>query len=316
MELTVGSLFAGIGGIDLGFQQAGFRISWAIEYDSKCCSSYKHNFNTVDLIESDIRKIDPKNLPPVDVLTAGFPCQPFSVAGKQQGFSDERSNLFFEIMRFIDILSPEIIFLENVPNLTEHDNGKTFNIIYSELLSRDYYIRYKKIIASEYGNVPQIRNRIYIIAFKDIHKCEKYFYPNRIELTTNIFNILKPHKKKHPVYYYNENEPYFKKISKIVCDKNSIYRVYHNSIKKTQNNMCPTLTASMGIQKDQVPLVIDDFGIRKLTIRECLDFQGFPQSFRFPNTITLNDAYKQIGNSVCVPVIKRIAVNISELYKE
>ena len=102
-------------------------------------------------------------------------------------------------------------------------------------------------------------------------------------------------------------------MREIVTDQSSIYRVYHESIKITQNHMCPTLTASMGTQRDQVPLVIDNYGIRKLTLRECLDFQGFPKDFYFPNTITIEDAYKQCGNTVCVPIIKKIAERINEM---
>lgn len=290
MELNVGSLFAGIGGIDLGFKQAGFDISWAIENNKGCCKTYKSNFPSVDLIESDIREVEPQKLSQIDILTAGFPCQPFSIAGKQLGFKDKHGNLFYEIMRFTDVLKPEIIFFENVPNLIEHDNGKTFNIIHNELVKREYYIRYKVMRASEFGGVPQIRDRIYLLAFRDIDFCEKYHFPKPIKLETNIFSVLKQNERKHSIYYYTDESPDYKKYSRIVRKKDCIYRVYHESIKQTQNNMCPTLTASMGLRKNQVPLVRDDFGIRKLTIRECLDFQGFPQEFSFPHTISLNDA--------------------------
>ena len=124
---------------------------------------------------------------------------------------------------------------------------------------------------------------------------------------------MQRNQKKHDIYYYSEDNLFYKKASKIVIKRDSIYRVYHDSIKITQNRMCPTLTASMGITKNQVPLIVDDYGLRKLTLRECLDFQGFPKEFYFPNTITIDDAYKQIGNSVCVPVIKRIATQIRKI---
>lgn len=311
--MTVASLFAGIGGIELGFAQAGFQILWAIEKDHKCCLTYRHNHKEIPLIEADICNVDPHSLSTVDVIAAGFPCQPFSIAGRQRGFCDNRGNLFYEVIRFVQAIQPRVIFLENVQNLQEHDNGRTFITIHNALVENGYCIRYRVMRASEYGNVPQIRDRIYIVAFKDIADCDVFKFPDTIPLTVSIDNIINRHEEKNRVYYYQKNDPFFAKVREIVTDQSSIYRVYHESIKITQNHMCPTLTASMGTQRDQAPLVIDNYGIRKLTLRECLDFQGFPKDFYFPNTITIEDAYKQCGNTVCVPVVKRVAERIIKI---
>lgn len=311
--MTVGSLFAGIGGIESAFAQAGFCISWAIENDDACCKTYRYNYPDVKLIESDIRNVDEKSLSQVDIITAGFPCQPFSIAGKQRGFSDPRGNLFYEVGRFVAHHRPRFLFLENVPNLMEHDEGKTFLVIHNVLSELDYSIRYRVLRASEYGGIPQIRDRIYIIAFRDQCDCDSFSFPDKLELTKSIEEILNRSERKHDIYYYKNDDPFYRIASRIVTRKDSIYRVYHDSIKVTQNHMCPTLTASMGISANQVPLVIDDFGIRKLSVKECLAFQGFPDSFHFPKTIMLEDAYKQIGNSVCVPVVRRIAEQIKIL---
>lgn len=313
MELNVGSLFSGIGGIDIAFQQAEFNIKWAIEKDSACCRTYRHNFRDVNLLETDIRGINPSKLERVDGLIAGFPCQAFSIGGFQRGFEDKRGNLFFEIQKFIEYNEPRFVFLENVPNLIEHDNGKTFNHIHNVLSELNYTIRYKVMRASEYGGVPQIRDRIYIVAFHNDEECEGFVFPEKVELTTSIEEVLQRNIKKHDVYYYDKGDPFYSKANNIVNRKDSIYRVYHESIKCTRNQMCPTLTASMGTRANQVHLVRDNYGIRKLTINECLRFQGFPVNFKFPNSITLNDAYKQIGNSVCVPVVKLIAKNIKKV---
>lgn len=313
MELTVGSLFSGIGGIDMAFQQSGYKVAWAIEKDAACCRTYRYNFKNVDLIETDIRSVDPSALSRVDIITAGFPCQPFSIAGKQRGFDDERGHLFYEVGRFIKAYRPRFLFLENVPNLMEHNEGKTFLVVHDVLSDLDYSIRYRVLRASEYGGVPQIRDRIYIVAFRDQEDCDRFEFPKKMELNFSIENILLRSQRKHDIYYYTPDNEFCKQASQIVKRHDSIYRVYHDSIKITQNQMCPTLTASMGIMRNQVPLVVDDFGIRKLTLRECLDFQGFPQYFYFPNTITIDDAYKQIGNSVCVPVVGRIAERIYEV---
>lgn len=313
MELNVGSLFSGIGGIDIAFQQAGFNIKWAIEKDPACCRTYQHNFSDIHLTEKDIRYVEPSQLDRVDVLIAGFPCQAFSVGGLQRGFDDCRGNLFFEIKKFIEYNQPRFVFLENVSNLIEHDSGRTFNHIHNVLSELNYTIRYRVLRASEYGGIPQIRDRIYIVAFREDSDCEKFSFPDKIELAMSIEDILQRNIRKHDVYYYDIEDPFYLIANNIVHRKDSIYRVYHENIKCTQNQMCPTLTASMGTRPNQVHLVRDDFGVRKLTINECLRFQGFPDKFRFPNTITLNDAYKQIGNSVCVPVVAKVARNIFEL---
>lgn len=310
MEKTVGSLFSGIGGIDLAFQQTGYSISWAIENDAACCKTYRHNFHNCNLVEADIRDIDPEKLVKVEVLAAGFPCQSFSVAGKQRGFNDHRGNLFFEIVRFAKALNPAVIFLENVSNLVDHDSGKTFNTIHNKLVELGYFIRYRVLRASEYGNTPQIRDRIYIIAFKDINKCEKFNFPDPVLLTKNANHYIDRHERKPGVYYLNKTDASYSVAQGIITRHDCVYRVYHESIKPIRNQMCPTLTASMGNRNNQCPLVRDDYGIRKLTLRECLDFQGFPKEYYFPNTISINDAYKQIGNSVCVLVVRQIASQI------
>lgn len=311
--MTVGSLFAGIGGIDLGFRQAGFNVSWAIEKDDACCSTYSYNYPETYLIHDDIRNVRVSALNKVDVLAAGFPCQPFSVAGKQKGFNDKRGNLFFEVVRFTAALLPEYVFLENVPNLIEHDGGKTFLTIYNAFAELGYTIKYRVMRTSEYGNLPQIRDRIYIVAFKNQIDCDRFRFPDKIKLTVSSNMIIKRNKRKNDVYYCTD-DIFGRKAAQVVKDKNSIYRVYHDSIKPIRNKMCPTLTASMGISDNQVPLIIDNYGVRKLTVRECLDFQGLPKTFGYPDGTSLKEAYKQIGNSVSVPVVKRIATKIKKQY--
>ena len=310
MELTVGSLFSGIGGIDIAFQQAGFKVKWAIEKDVACCQTYRHNFRDVTLIEQDIRSVNPNDLERVDVITAGFPCQPFSIAGKQRGFDDERGHLFYEVGKFISAYKPRFVFLENVPNLMEHNEGKTFLVVHDVLADLNYSIRYRVLRASEYGGVPQIRDRIYIVAFRDQEDCDRFEFPDKIDLQISIEDVLLRSQHKHEIYYYTPDDDFYKKASRIVTRHDSIYRVYHDSIKVTQNKMCPTLTASMGISRNQVPLIVDDYGIRKLTLQECLDFQGFFREYYFPKGLTLDNAYKQIGNSVCIPVVRKIAEQI------
>ena len=304
----VGSLFSGIGGIDLGFQQANFEITWANEIDDAACKTYRYNFPKTHLIEGDVRDIDPCILPDVDILVAGFPCQPFSIMGYRRGFKDPRGNLFFEISRFIDIKRPRVVFLENVQNLMEHDNGKTFLVIYNTLAQFGYSVKYKVINATDV-NIPQNRARIFIIAFLNIDDCDRFAFPESAPLESTIDDIIDRSVKHNEIYYYGSESRYFKTLNAKIVDKTGIYRIDDSGIATRKWEICPTLKANMGTYHDRVPIIRDDYGIRKLTPMECLAFQGFPKDFTFKG-ISLESAYKQCGNTVCVPAIKRIAENL------
>ena len=310
-RLKVGSLFSGIGGIDLGFEQAGFEITWAIEKDAAACKTYRHNFTNVSLIEEDVRNVNPALLADVDVLTAGFPCQPFSVMGYQRGFQDPRGNLFFEIARFVDVKKPRVVLLENVQNLMEHDNGKTFLVIYNTLAQLGYSVKYRVINATDV-NIPQNRARIFIIAFRDIEDCDRFSFPEPIPLEDTIDTVLNRSIKHDDVYYYSTDNPYYQRLDKRIADKTGIYRIDDSGVATRKWDICPTLKANMGTYHDRVPIIRDDFGIRKLTPAECLALQGFPATFTFKG-ISLANAYKQCGNTVCVPVVKRIADAIYQI---
>lgn len=156
--MRVISLFAGIGGICLGFKQAGFDIVWANERDAAACKTYRYNFGDSYLVEGDIRKVSAESLPDFDVLTAGFPCQSFSRAGFQKGFRDPRGNLFFEIIRIVNEKQPRIIFLENVENIIEHNNQKTFLTIFNHLSECGYIVKYRILQPYDYAGIPQRRN--------------------------------------------------------------------------------------------------------------------------------------------------------------
>ena len=308
--MKIGSLFAGIGGIDLGFIQAGFEVAWANEIDQDACKTYRYNFPNTKLIEGDIRNLDAKALEKVDVLTAGFPCQSFSVCGNQKGFKDARGNLFFEIMRIADELQPPIIFLENVANLTEHDNGKTFNVIHNELASRDYFIRYLIADACDYG-IPQHRTRTYIVAFKSKEACDKFKFPEKRKLEKRIFDIIDRTQKADDKYYLSADSPEYKKLNAAMKDSEQIYRFSDYGIQSSKDGISFTLKANMGTWKNRVPYIRDNFGIRTITPIECLATQSFPTFFRISN-INEPCAYKQIGNTVCVSLIKKIALCIKK----
>ena len=221
--MRVCSLFCGIGGIDLAFELAGHEIVWANDNDKFACMTYRHNFPNVDLVEADIRSVDKSSIPDCDIVTAGFPCQPFSVCGKQKGFNDERGNLFFEVGKVIDAKQPQIVFLENVANLTEHDNGKTFNVIHNELAGRSYYIRYIIADACDYS-IPQHRTRTYIVAFKDKAACDSFRFPEKVPLEKRITNIIDTSVKVEDRYYYSPEEPKYARLQKAITDIKQLYR--------------------------------------------------------------------------------------------
>lgn len=309
---TVVSMFAGIGGICLGFKQAGFEIVWANEKDAAACRTYRYNFGSEYLIEGDIRKVDMRQLPKADVLAAGFPCQSFSVAGLKKGFNDTRGQLFFEVIRAIEAIHPPVVFLENVENLMEHDNGRTFQVIYTSLVELGYIIRYQPMATHEYANIPQTRRRIYIVAFRDYETCQKFSFPEPVQLATTALNFLDLKEEQHEIYYYRSDTQFDNYIRNTAVDTDGLYRVFDSKIKKYTQGKCPTLTASMNSPRNAAVLR-DAWGVRRITLREALRFQGFPAGFYFPNTIKLQDAYKQIGNSVSVPVIQKIACEIQKV---
>lgn len=313
--MKVCSLFSGIGGIDLGFQQAGFDIVWANEFDKDAAATYRYNLGDKQLVEKDIRKVGATEIPDFDVLVAGFPCQPFSIMGFRKGFNDPRGNLFFEIARIAEAKRPKVIFLENVANLLEHDDGKSFLTVYNALAPKGYAFRYKVMDAIEYSNIPQYRTRIFIVAFQNEDACEKFVFPEKIKLKTKLNDYIIRDKKHDESYYYNSTSFYYRDLKRIVTDKNALYKIYDSGVSKKAHYLCPTLTANMGTYPDRVPIVLDEFGIRKITPYECLALQGFPKGYRFPK-IPMPSAYKQCGNSVVVPLIKRIAEQINILLTE
>ena len=308
------SLFAGIGGICMGFKQAGFQIAWANEKDSAACRTYRYNFGNDYLVEGDIRKIDKSSIPSADILIAGFPCQSFSVGGKAKGFSDPRGQLFFEVINVASSLKPPVIFLENVENLMDHDEGHTFQVIYTSLVELGYIVRYCPMATHEYAGIPQTRRRIYIVAFLDYNQNAAFHFPEPTPLKTTVMQWINPHEQCPDIYYYNDDTEFDQYIRSNVTDTRYLYRVFNGTVRKLTNGKCPTLTASMCSPRNAAVLR-DDYGVRRLTLRECLRFQGFPEEYYFPNSITLADAYRQIGNSVSVPVVRRIAEQIKTVIK-
>ncbi len=310
------SLFAGVGGIDLGFLETNkCEIAYANEFDKYAVETYEKNFeNKVDC--RDIHNVKVNEIPEFDIMVGGFPCTSFSVAGYRKGFEDDRTgDLFFEMERIFKERKPRVIFLENVKNLVGHDKGKTFKTIIEKLEEAGYKdkIKCQVLNACEYGNIPQNRERIYIVAFKDKEDFDRFQMPMPTTLDKNIKDVFNFDTKVDDKYYYTEGKykgNIYELLTEEMDDDNTVYQWRRKYVRKNQSNLVPTLTANMGEGGHNVPLIKTKFGIRKLTPIECFYAQGYPKYYELPTDMSDARLYKQAGNSVVVPVINRIAENI------
>ncbi|MBS9339000.1 DNA cytosine methyltransferase [Fructobacillus sp. M2-14] len=330
MKNDIISFFAGVGGIDLGFEDAGeYQTKYANEFDKNAQHTFELNFEKrgTYLDRRDIKEVTPEDIreqtTDANVLLAGFPCQPFSVAGFRKGFQDKRGDLFFETQRIITSIQPKVVFLENVKNLVTHDHGNTFKVIREFLVHSGYYIKWKVLNAKEYGNIPQNRERIYVVGFKDVEAFNNFEFPDKIDLTTKLTDIIdfdatldettKFGDKLDERFFYRENkQTFYPKLVEEMTSSDTVYQWRRQYVRENKSGVVPTLTANMGMGGHNVPLILTNNGeIRKLTPREAFNAQGYPQDYELPTDSSLSALYKQAGNSVVVPVISRIAQKIT-----
>jgi DNA (cytosine-5)-methyltransferase 1 len=272
---------------------------------------YTENFDHPFLLK-DINTVKVEDIPAHDLLTGGPNCQPFSIAGKQEGFADKRSNVFWKIFEILDHHKPQCVILENVKNLVSHDEGKTFEIIKTNLVSRGYHIHYKVLDTAKLTGVPQHRERIYLVCFrsKEISDAFTLDFPE-IEKRP-IASFLET--SVDPKYYYKEGSSTWPLLSTNVTKTDTIYQYRRVYVRENKSKECPTLTANMGGGGHNVPIIKDATGIRKLTPRECFNLQGFPADYKLP-TLADSHLYKLAGNAVSVPVVKLIADRVMTLLK-
>ena len=303
-------LFAGTGAFTLAFHETNaVDIVFGNDMVEHSKQIYDTNFNH-KLTLKDLNDLKVEDIPMHDILTGGFPCQPFSIAGLQEGFNDERSNVFWKILSIIDHHQPRCVILENVKNLVTHDECKTFNTIKSNLESRGYHICHKVLNTADITGIPQHRERIYIVCLKsksafdqfnlDFPKIEKKKIGDFLEASV-------PSK-----YYYTNKSSTWNLVEASVVKKDTIYQYRRVYVRENKSSECPTLTANMGEGGHNVPIILDSHGIRKLTPRECFNFQGFPSSYKLP-ALSDSKLYKLAGNAVSVPVVKLIANRIIPL---
>lgn len=309
--MRLAGLFSGVGGIELGFEKAGFDIVWSNEIDDKAVETLKENFDH-PIVHEDIHGIKGDQIPDVDVIAGGFPCQAFSVAGYQKGFEDERGEIFFQMARIIKKKMPRVIFIENVRNLMSHDKGNTYRVIKETLNSYGYRLKTMILNSTEYANIPQNRERVFIIGFKFEQDFYHFNLIEKMPLDLTIRDIIDYDSKVDEKYYYTpEKNNFYDELEKSMKNEDTVYQWRRTYVRKNKSNVCPTLTANMGTGGHNVPLVLTKKGIRKLTPKECFLFQGFPESFRLPEMADCH-LYKQAGNSVVVPLIERLATEVKK----
>lgn len=317
--LKIASFFAGVGGIDLGFQLAeGFETVFANEIDKNAATIYRANFPDVNLIVDDIKNIHGKDIPDCDIVCGGFPCQTFSVAGKREGFEDERGLLFFEAARILDEMraenrQPQCVFFENVKGLVTHDNGKTLKDILDRLASLGYTSTYKVLPAHCYGNLPQSRERIYIVGFLDMQKYRAFSFPDKVPLTNKVSYFVYWNLGVEKKYYYTKDSVYWDTVKNFRVE--TIHWFFKKKVGANITGLCPCLRAHMGNGLlGEVPSFRNRQGkIRVLVPRECYNLMGFPRSFVLPD-IKDRHLYRGAGNSVAVPVVYRIADRIKKCF--
>jgi len=325
-QLNAIDLFAGIGGIRLGFDYAFkdmLKTVFVSEWDENAQKTYRANFADEFGIAGDITKIQENDVPSFDICLAGFPCQAFSLAGQRMGFTDNykgmsRGTLFFDMVRICALHKPKIIFCENVKGLTSHDKGRTYNTIKAALEELGYTVHEKVLNSRDYG-VPQNRERIYIVAFRRDIDSSDFRFPNPTDSEKRIKDVL----EEQPV-----SAKYY--LSDVYVETLRRHRMRHEAkgngfgyeIRDWEDVAAAIVCGGMGrernllIDKRQTNLTpvthikgkINNEGIRKMTPREWARLQGYPDSFQLP----LSDVhlYKQLGNSVSVPVIRAIAEQV------
>lgn len=325
-QLNSIDLFAGIGGIRLGFDQAfgnALKTVFVSEWDENAQKTYRANFEDVFEIAGDITKIDEADIPSFGICLAGFPCQAFSLAGQRKGFTDNykgmsRGTLFFDVARICALHKPKVIFCENVKGLTIHDKGRTFDIIKGTLEELSYTVHEKVLNSRDFG-VPQNRERIYIVAFRSDIDSSAFCFPETTDSSKRIKDIieeqpvsakyylsdvyvetLRRHRARHEAKGHGfgyEIRDWEDVAGAIVCG--GMGRERNLLIDKRQTNLTPVTHIKGQINTE---------GIRKMTPREWARLQGYPDTFKLP----LSDVhlYKQLGNSVSVPVIRAIAEQV------
>ena len=315
-KFTFIDLFAGIGGFRIALDSLGGKCVFTSEWDKYAALTYKSNFG--DQPSGDITKINAKDIPAHDVLCAGFPCQAFSISGKQDGFADTRGTLFFDIARIADFHKPKVLFLENVKNLARHDDGKTLKTILRVIrgIGGVGYVPFFEILNASYYGVPQARQRIFFVCFRKDLGIKSFNFPKPHYKRISIKDIAEPEHKTADYLLKRDDIQITNRLGKNgdLFSSSELKPIRMGIVNKggqgeriySEHGHAITLSAYGGGAAGKTGAYLINKRVRQLTPRECLRCLGFPEWFSFPKEITKHQAYKQCGNSVVSPVVKTV----------
>jgi DNA (cytosine-5)-methyltransferase 1 len=323
-KFTSAGLFCGIGGLCQGFEKAGFANLWANDFDDEVAQTYAYNYPDSEFLHSDIAELDFDKLPAVDVLHGGFPCQSFSQAGNRKGFEDERGQLFLTMMDKITAMAnkPKVLVFENSPYIKIGGKGSWFSQVVFKIRKAGYHFSSAnsfEIDARENGGSPQSRVRLFMVAYlKDLGSFNPFHDLKFKNSIIDLEDLLDREKIDDPYYFLDPENKYSRMILKYASTINDlrIFQLRKTVVRVQDPGMCPTLTANMGAGGHNVPFILDQGAVRKLTERECLRLQSFPEEFSFPENISKTARYRMIGNAVNASVSFGIAQYIFEKLSE
>lgn len=305
-------LFAGLGGFRLALESLGAQCVYSNEWDVPVQKVYYDNFG--DVPEGDITKVDEKTIPNHDILCAGFPCQAFSISGKQRGFEDSRGTLFFDVARIVKEKKPKIVFMENVKNFATHNGGKTLEVVKATMEKLGYVFRQKVLNAIDYG-IPQNRERIYIVCFRKDIDNNSFVFPKTIKLTKHVEDYLLDDKSLTEHLYVNRPDIYYNGTEDNVYSDKSIRLGTINKggqgerIYSTKGTAITFSAYGGGVFAKTGGYLVNGKP-RKLHPRECARLMGFPDTYKISKKV--NQAYQQLGNSVVIDVLQYIGIEMGK----
>jgi DNA (cytosine-5)-methyltransferase 1 len=319
-QIKIVDLYAGTGGFSTALETIHpiFKCVFANDFVKQSKQIFDLNHNT-ELTLKDMMRLEPHQIPKHNILCAGMSCQPFSIAGQKKGFSDPRANTFWKLIDICKYHNPSIVVIENVKNLLTHDNSKTFEIIKTTIEKIGYYVKYQVLDTMKITSIPQHRERLFIVCFKNKIHYDNFNFPIQSSnwISNNISDYLQPSEEINEKYYYKPTSKIYPILNDYIVkdiSTNTVYQYRRTYLRENKNKCVPTLTHNAGTGGHNVPIIKDSKGFRKLTPRECFNLQGFPSWFDFGD-LSDSQLYGLAGNAITIPVVKKLFIEIMKCIK-